>query len=678
MFSRLWSLVTWMPPKVRHYVFLLPLALVVSAGLAIDRASGRSSTFDSRGRLAFTGRITFAEGNPVNNDMMAVFGTQLELLTGEELRERAMIRLRVESPDATVRPELAARIVPRTTIFELTTTAAKPTHVQRYLDLVMEEYIGMRREQRLISSRSVMDQISSEIARLDKLLAQQETELFNFKQQRNIVFWEQQSNTAARFLSQLKNREAQLRMELKFAELGGPESGRDEAAPRLPSVEIGDRADTALVRPAAAPTAGGSNFAGTHRQRLRELENEMEDVRRTYLPKHPTFQKLEMEITREKRMVALLDQEAAVASKGRLAALQNELSTLQTSMGEWEQKALESGRIMAEHQKLEYGLTRTRELYQRMVASLQNIDFRKGVDDDMVQILQRASKATENKPSLVGPLRESIFLGVLAGLGLIWLAKTIDRRAFSAKEIAERLEKEVIIEIPKVPANQLASVAYSNPDCSPAFIEAMRGLRGALILNARAQQAKVIVITSTAAAEGKSTISLNLAQAAAESGLNTLVVDADLRRGTIATRLGTPDKAPGLANIIRGEKPWRECVQKPATASFSVITGGTGTSGVVDRLVREFPHQMISEAQKAYDLVIFDAPPLMPVRDADTLLPIADHVVFVVKVRGASLDAAELSMKTIKRLAKVDPLLVVNQSRPSDSGSSYYYYYGYR
>ena len=400
MMARLWSLIAWMPPKARHYIFLFPLAVLISAGISIYRASDRASTFSSRGRLAFAGRINFAEGNPVNNDAMAVFGTQLELMTGEDLRERAMLRLRVEFPQAMERPRLEAHVVPRTTIFELTATADQPKYVQRYLDLLMEEFIGMRREQRLISSRSVMDQISKEITRLDSLLAQQETELFNFKQQRNIIFWEQQSNTAARFLSQLKNREAQLRMELKMTEVSRPEADRSAATRSLFMLEGAERIDSATSRPASSTS---STYAATHRQKLRELETELEDARRIFLPKHPSYQKLEAEISREKRLLALVEREATEANQAQTVALQGELATIQTSMGEWEQKALESSRIMAEHQKLENAVSRTRELYKRMVASLQNIDFAKASTTTWCRSC--SAPANSRKTNRVWPLR---------------------------------------------------------------------------------------------------------------------------------------------------------------------------------------------------------------------------------------------------------------------------------
>ena len=111
-----WNLSTFLPAKARAYLLLVPAFTVVGAAVALHRSSGLPSTFQSTGRMVVSGRLNFSEGNPVANDFMSVLGTQLEILTSEELRERAMIKLKLERPEAAVRPDLAARMVPRTTI----------------------------------------------------------------------------------------------------------------------------------------------------------------------------------------------------------------------------------------------------------------------------------------------------------------------------------------------------------------------------------------------------------------------------------------------------------------------------------------------------------------------------------------------------------------------------------
>ncbi len=672
-----WNLSTFLPAKARSYLLLVPVCAVAGAGIALHRSSGLPSTYASTGRMVVSGRLNFSEGNPVANDYMSVLGTQLEILTSEELRERAMIRLKLERPEAAVRPDLAARMVPRTTIFELTATSGSANHVQRYLDLVMEEYIAMRREQRLVSSRSVMDQISGEIARLEKMLNEQEAELFRFKQQRNIVFWEQQSTTAARFLSQLKNREASLRMQLKLAELLDRGADREALAQRTGSLEIGDAAGSARVRP-PAPAGSAAGGLAAQKIRLRELEIEREALAKVLLPKHPKYRRAEEEIEKLRRLVRLLEQEDASAYRAEVDAMRSELDTILTSMGEWERKVLESSQIEAEHQKLQGSLTRTRELYQRLVGSLQSIDFRKGVDDEVIQILKRAGVAAENKPDATSPVRNGGLLGLFLGVASVALAVRMDRRAFAVAEVAGGLGLEVAVEVPLMRRRLKESVALASPKCPGGFAEAIRSLRASLALGERSGPGGlVVVICSSTPGEGKSTLSLNLAHAAAGAGLRTLLIDADLRRGTIGQRLGIPLETGGLADYLRDNSDWRRHVVPAPGMGFSVMTCGTNPAALIDRLMFKLPPALTVEAKAEYEMVIIDSAPIIPVSDTIPFLSRVDRVVFVVRLRNAMITTAAKALQVLKRSSGRDPLLVVNGVRGSD-GHDYYDYSSYR
>ncbi|MBI5691815.1 MAG: AAA family ATPase [Verrucomicrobia bacterium] len=659
--------------KARTYLFIVPLGMIVGGAWSAYRASGLPSTFSSSGRLVMSGRLNFSEGNPVANDFMAVLGTQLEILTSEELRERAMIKLRLEHPDAMVRPDLGARQVPRTTIFELTATSGGPTHVQRYLDLVMEEYITMRREQRLVSSRSVMDQISGEIARLEKILNEQEAELFRFKQQRNIVFWEQQSTTAARFLSQLKNREASLRMQLRLAELLDRGAVTDSLASRVGALELGEAVSARPRTETSGPSRGSA--VTVQRLKLRELEVEFEAMREVFRPKHPRFQKLEGDIAKLRRLVGLLETEDAAAFRREVDGIRSELETILASMGEWEAKVLESTQIEAEHQKLQSTTARTRDLYQRLVASLQNIDFRKGVDDEVIQVLKRAGVVRESKPDSAGEVRRGIGLGLLVGLGLLMLAVRLDRRAFAVAEVAKALELDVAAEIPALRSRFQDRIAMADPKCPGAFAEAIRSLRATLALErTTATGGQVVVISSSSPGEGKSTLSLNLALAAAGAGVRTLLVDADVRRGTIAQRLGLSAELPGFADLIRGTCSFDECVRPAGEHGFSVMTAGRESARVVDAMMLKFPSALTTEAREKFDLVLIDSAPVIPVSDTVPFISRVDRVLYVVRLRTATLMTMKKALLVLRRSAKKDPLLVINGARPSDGNFDYYDY----
>lgn len=666
------NLSSFLSAKARAYLFLIPLGMVCGVGYGAYRFSKLPTSFQTTGRIVISGRLNFSEVNPVASDFLSVLGTQLEIMTSEELRERAMLKLRLEQPGAMIRPGLSARQIPRTTIFELTATGGSAPYLQRYLELAMEEYVAVRREHRLDSSRSVMEQISSEIARLEKTVAEQEADLFRFKQQRNIVFWEQQSTTAARFLSQLKNREASLRMQLQLFGLLEHSGDREAVVEHAAALTLESEAGPGRAR---APRSAAGGALAAQKLRLRELELERETLAETFRPKHPRYQKVEAEINRLRRLVRLIEEEDAAAFQSEVQGLRGELETIRGAMDEWERKVLESSQVEAEHQKLQTGLARTRELYQRLIGSLQNIDFRKGVDDEIVQILKRPGPASEISLDAAAAVRRGIGGGMVAGLGLMLLALRMDRRAFAVAEVRESLGLDIAAEVPLIRQPAGEAVAAARPDCPASFAESLRHLRAQLALESEAgSPVRVLAICSSTPGEGKSTLALNLAHAAAGAGLRTLVIDADLRRGTIGRRLELPNHAPGFADILREGGDWRRAVHPAAGQSFFIMPCGSNPSSAIDLVGRRFPESMVAEARREFDLVIMDCAPILAVSDAIPMLSRVDRVLFVVRLRSAMLSTITKALQVVRRSAKSTPLLVVNRTRSSDGSQDYYDY----
>lgn len=664
------------PPKVRAYLFLLPITIIGFVIFEVRRQNQTPVAYQTDGRLVISGRFNISDGSPVSNDFMSALGTQIEIMQSEELRERAMMKLRLEQPKAKIRPDISAILVPRTTIFQLTATSSSPEHIKRYLELAMEEYIAVRREQRLVSSRSVMEQISGEIARLEQMLATQEAELFQFKQRRNIVFWEQQATTAARFLSQLKNREASLRMQLNLVgrlDRGAVKESRQNRISTLETSASGELNNRPM--PASPP----KGQLALQLSRLRELEVERDTLARVFLPKHPKFQHVETEISKVTRLISLLEKDDETAYRQEVEGMRSELDTIVESMADWETKVLESSQVEAEHQKLQSTLTRTRELYQRMVGSLQNIDFRKGVDDEMIQILKRPGPATEQKADLGASVRRMLGYGIIVGLILIGVIVRLDRRGYTVQEVSEAIGVTVAAEIPMMRRRLKHAVSLLDPHCPSEFVESIRTLRSTLALTSPkvAGQGLVSVVCSSTPAEGKSTISTNLAVSAAEAGLRTLLIDADVRRGQIRQRLELPADSKGLSEYLREGGDWRRFIHQTPNSKLSVIPAGSMNSQTLDDITVKFPTALIDEARAEYDVVVIDSSPIIPVSDTEGFLSHVDLTLFVVRLRTSTLGTAMKAFERIKRGARREPLLIVNCTRPSDNQFDYYNYSSY-
>ncbi|WP_433802937.1 polysaccharide biosynthesis tyrosine autokinase [Actinomycetospora sp. CA-084318] len=172
-------------------------------------------------------------------------------------------------------------------------------------------------------------------------------------------------------------------------------------------------------------------------------------------------------------------------------------------------------------------------------------------------------------------------------------------------------------------------VVRDNPRSRTA--EEFRKLRTGLDFAAVDKAAKSIVVTSCKAGEGKSYVTLNLALALAEMGRRVCLVDADLRRPTVAERLGVAEQ-PGLTTAIVGRIPLPQALQR-VNGNMWVLPAGELPPNPSELLGSERAQGVLQELQGFVDIVLIDSPPVLPVADSTVLASRADAVLVVVQDR---------------------------------------------
>ena len=165
-----------------------------------------------------------------------------------------------------------------------------------------------------------------------------------------------------------------------------------------------------------------------------------------------------------------------------------------------------------------------------------------------------------------------------------------------------------------------------------AYVEAVRTLRNAITFCSMDRRLKSILMTSAAPREGKSTTAVHLALAHAEQRRRTLLIDCDLRTSSIHKYFDVSNSV-GVTNVITEGMPWREAVARvDETPELHLLLSGRLTRTAPDLVGREIA-SIIAEAEKEYDLVVIDGPPMVGFAEP---LQIAKHVggVVVVAVAG--------------------------------------------
>lgn len=158
--------------------------------------------------------------------------------------------------------------------------------------------------------------------------------------------------------------------------------------------------------------------------------------------------------------------------------------------------------------------------------------------------------------------------------------------------------------------------------------EAYRRLRTGLRFAETSSPLRSLVVTSSVAAEGKTSTVVNLGLALAEAGTRVLVVDADIRSPQVAAYYGI-EGSVGLTDVLAGFCSVDDVLQQFGDRSLYVLTSGQRPPNPSEMLGGPAFAELISDLERRFDIVIFDAPPLLPVADAGLLAAITDGVLLV-------------------------------------------------
>lgn len=180
------------------------------------------------------------------------------------------------------------------------------------------------------------------------------------------------------------------------------------------------------------------------------------------------------------------------------------------------------------------------------------------------------------------------------------------------------------------PSNR--SVAHRfGKDLNFAAAEAYKLLRTNLMFFASGESGRVIGITSSVSGEGKSTTAVNLAYALAESGRKVILVECDMRRPTVARRLGF-DSSPGLSNLVVGLSSPAEVLRRsPIHDNLYIIPAGDIPPNPSELLGSERMRVTLDALANEYEFVILDLPPVTAVSDALVAAAFVDGLLVIVR-----------------------------------------------
>jgi polysaccharide biosynthesis transport protein len=254
------------------------------------------------------------------------------------------------------------------------------------------------------------------------------------------------------------------------------------------------------------------------------------------------------------------------------------------------------------------------------------------------RLIQRGYTPSAESGNPIQTVVLGTLFGVLLGVGLALVREQSDRKLRRTEQVTAAFDAPVLTTVPRSRA-----LKRHKPfaDLPPQIAEAFRMLQMNLRF-ARDEPVRSVLVTSAKTGDGKTTVAWNLAAAAASGGLSVALVEADLRRPSLADRYDL-EHAPGLAEALQGEVSISAAMQTilpiPGTAnpvghprSLHVIVAGQPAPNPWALMQSSVMARVLDVLRKDHDLVVIDTPPIPHVADAISLLRHVDGVLVTASV----------------------------------------------
>lgn len=386
---------------------------------------------------------------------------------------------------------------------------------------------------------------------------------------------------------------------------------------------------------------------------------------------HPLYLKAKAELTnaqgytraQSEAVIASIAKEFEVA-RSTEKAIEQELAN---SRGNIQDLNRSQGSLNA----LEREVSTNRRLYETFLSRVKETDATADFQNPVARIVDEAIVPTFP----VKPRKALIVLLAALGGGLLASALAISLEIQSSvlrssDDVAEKLGAELLAAVPKAKRNQKSTLAIiQHQDSRSLIAEAVRTAMTGIRLATHGEKCPIIAFTSSVPGEGKSTLAIN---AAIEAGRTkkVLLVDADLRKPSLAEYLNLPDDGPGLTDIIAGA-PIEICLNHSEDLRVSVIRAGTARQNPLDQLMSMEFRDMLETLQERYDMIIIDTPPVELVSDALPIGKVASGMVYVAKANETPIGMIRRGLSRLES-ADVHVMGVILNAHDFEKASKYY------
>jgi capsular exopolysaccharide synthesis family protein len=551
-----------------------------------------------------------------------------------------------------------------TRLIDVTAESDSPTLARQIAQSLVDSYLLEGTSLRVGISAAADGYLAKEAAGMRTKLEKSERDLQTYREQNNALSLEEKQNIV---IDTLKD----LNLKLNAARTQRMQSESDYA--QYQKFSSGD--PKALL---ALSSIGSSLSVLAAEKSVSDEQALIAMLTRRYRPEHPKYIQAQSQLA---QMNGDLDR--AILKSGESigvaynAALANE-HKLEDALHEQEKLSFELNKISIPYNALVREVESDRALYQPILNRMKENDVTQALQNSPVRIAEPARVTSQPvRPKKMLVLAAAVILGCGVGLGRCLLQDAADSSLRTVDEAERSLNLPVVCAVPrllgrkgKVESNKIVMV----DDSSSITAEAFRSLRTVLGLH-HAGDRQCVLFTSAAPGEGKTFCSVNCAVALAQQGYRTLLIDADLRRPSIAKAFERDPKAPGLTNFLLGDIPLAAALQVSGVENLTLLTAGSTPRNPAELLSNAKIAELFGNpAFASFDRVVFDTAPVNAVSDALSLIKHVDMVCLVIHAGKTPAKASARAQAAITAAKAAEIGLVLN-CLPRHGGADCFYHY---
>ena len=434
-------------------------------------------------------------------------------------------------------------------------------------------------------------------------------------------------------------------------------------------------------RLASVPAVLGHPLIQQFKADQAHARSRVEDLSRRYGDRHPAMVSARSDLNAATASLKQqVEQVVASIERNYQLAVANE-NSIKQSFEDNKDRIQDISRKEFKVRDLQRQVESDRALYDTFMTRLQETTATSDLSSTNARVVDAAIPPSEpsapNKPLI---LAVAIFMALVLGIAQAIIREILDNTFKSSEEVESKLGLPVMGIVPQVSRKLRKDVSHLfERSGDKRFCEAVRTIRTNLLLTETGQPRQVLVITSTAPGEGKSSVSANLAFAMGQLH-RVLLIDADLRRATLEKAFDFKPGTPGLVNLIGGNAKLEDCIH--TVGNVDMIGAGATPSNPLELLSSPRFARLLEVVKGRYDRVIIDSPPSQAVSDAAVLSTLADAVIYVVKSDSTLIPHVQKGISQLQNgnaplagvvLNHVD----IEKAKKNGQFRGYYDHYGY-